>query len=45
MIDELDIGTRVFYMEYYYRFVGVNVLLVAYRGYSDSTGDATEQGL
>lgn len=37
-----DIGTRIFYMEYYYKHVGVNVILVAYRGYSDSTGEPSE---
>lgn len=41
----LDIGTRIFYMEYYFKIVQVNILLVAYRGYSDSTGVANEAGL
>lgn len=32
-------------MEYYYKYVGVNILLIAYRGYSDSTGQPDECGL
>jgi hypothetical protein len=32
-------------MEYYYNRVYVNVVLVAYRGFSDSTGKPTEKGI
>ena len=40
-----DIGTRVFFMEYYYNTLHVNIAIIAYRGYSDSTGYPTEKGL
>lgn len=41
----IDIGTRVYFMEHYYNKLRVNIALIAYRGYSDSTGKPTESGL
>jgi hypothetical protein len=32
-------------MEHYYNYLHVNIVIVAYRGYSDSTGVPTEGGL
>lgn len=40
-----DIGTRLDFLEIYYQIVNVNILIVAYRGYSESTGTPTEKGL
>jgi alpha/beta superfamily hydrolase len=45
MIKYIDIGTRVYFLEYYFRKLQVNIMLIAYRGYSDSTGIPTERGL
>lgn len=41
----IDIGTRVYFMEHYYNKLRVNIALIAYRGYSYSTGKPTESGL
>jgi hypothetical protein len=41
----LDIGTRLEYLEIYYRIVKVNILIIAYRGFSESTGVPSEKGL
>jgi hypothetical protein len=41
----IDIGTRIPYMEYYYNMLKFNIMLIAYRGYSDSSGEPTEEGL
>jgi fermentation-respiration switch protein FrsA (DUF1100 family) len=41
----VDIGTRIPYLEHYYRMLRFNVVLIAYRGYSDSSGEPTEAGL
>lgn len=40
-----NIGTRIPYMEHYYKMLRFNVILIAYRGYSDSSGEPTEAGL
>lgn len=40
-----DIGNRLLYAEHYYQYCKVNFVMVAYRGYSDSTGKPTEAGL
>ncbi|KAM3138266.1 bem46 protein [Paramecium bursaria] len=40
-----NIGTRLQYLALYQKMVHVNLLIVAYRGYSDSTGQPSEQGL
>ena len=41
----LDIGTRLPYIKYYQQYIDCNFLLVAYRGYSYSTGSPSERGL
>lgn len=33
------------FLNYYYKLVKVNIILVAYRGYSKSEGTPTEKGL
>mmetsp|Transcript_22926 Transcript_22926/g.26609 ORF Transcript_22926/g.26609 Transcript_22926/m.26609 type:complete len:299 (-) Transcript_22926:53-949(-) len=40
-----NIGTRLPFVKMYQRYVKCNVALVAYRGYSYSTGSPSEQGL
>ncbi|CAD8085167.1 unnamed protein product [Paramecium sonneborni] len=40
-----NIGTRLQFLEQYFTHVKCNILIVAYRGYSDSTGKPSEQGL
>lgn len=40
-----NIGTRLSYIKYYTNLHPTNVLLIAYRGYSYSTGIPTEEGL
>lgn len=40
-----DIGTRMQYLEDLYKQAAVNVLVVAYRGYSYSEGVPSEKGL
>ena len=40
-----DIGTRIPFMKYFQKYSNVNILLVAYRGFSYSEGTPTEQGL
>ena len=40
-----NIGTRLSYLKYYISQSNVNVLLVAYRGYSDSEGSPNEAGI
>ncbi|EAR95417.2 alpha/beta hydrolase family protein (macronuclear) [Tetrahymena thermophila SB210] len=40
-----NIGTRIFYMKEYNNQANVNVVLVAYRGYSNSEGEPSEDGL
>lgn len=40
-----DIGTRIPYIEHYYKILKYNVILIAYRGYSDSSGEPSEAGL
>jgi len=40
-----NIGTRLPFIKMYQKFIRCNVLLVAYRGYSYSTGVPTEEGL
>jgi 3-mercaptopyruvate sulfurtransferase SseA len=40
-----NIGTRLQYVLEYYTRVKVNILLIAYRGYSKSTGNPTEFGI
>ena len=40
-----NIGLRMDYFEKVYHELGVNILCVAYRGYSRSTGKPTEAGL
>ncbi len=40
-----NIGWRLPYLERYMKELNVNVVVVAYRGYSDSTGEPTEEGL
>jgi fermentation-respiration switch protein FrsA (DUF1100 family) len=40
-----DLGTRIPYLEAYYRRTKANILLMAYRGYSESDGEPSEQGL
>lgn len=41
----LDIGTRIPFLEAYQKYARVNILLVAYRGYSESEGEPSEEGL
>ena len=41
----LDIGNRLEYLNYYYEIAAVNILIVSYRGYSDSEGGPSEEGL
>jgi len=40
-----DIGTRIPFLKYMQKYCNVNILLVAYRGYSYSEGVPTESGL
>lgn len=40
-----NIGTRVSYLDFYMHYVPVNIVLIAYRGYSNSEGIPTEEGL
>lgn len=40
-----NIGTRMDYFDKLVKAVGVNVLCIAYRGYSRSEGKPTEAGL
>ncbi|KAL4464801.1 hypothetical protein ABPG74_011362 [Tetrahymena malaccensis] len=40
-----NIGTRIFYMKEYNNQANVNVVLIAYRGYSNSEGEPSENGL
>jgi hypothetical protein len=40
-----DIGTRIHFIQHIQERCDANVLLVAYRGYSDSDGTPTEGGL
>lgn len=40
-----NIGTRIPFMRYFQKYCNVNILLVAYRGFSYSEGTPTEQGL
>ncbi|CAD8052803.1 unnamed protein product [Paramecium primaurelia] len=40
-----NIGTRLQFLELYFSNVKCNILIIAYRGYSDSTGKPSEQGL
>ncbi|CAK63677.1 unnamed protein product (macronuclear) [Paramecium tetraurelia] len=40
-----NIGTRLQFLELYFQNVKCNILIIAYRGYSDSTGKPSEQGL
>ncbi|CAD8082735.1 unnamed protein product [Paramecium sonneborni] len=40
-----NIGTRLQFLEFYFNQVKCNILIIAYRGYSDSTGKPSEQGL
>lgn len=37
-----DIGTRLQFLELYFINVKCNILIIAYRGYSDSTGKPSE---
>jgi len=41
----LDIGLRLEYFMKYIKNVNTNILVIAYRGYSDSEGTPTEEGL
>ncbi len=40
-----NIGHRLYYLYHYYMNVECNILLVAYRGFSDSEGTTTEEGI
>ena len=40
-----NLGSRMDFLEEFYRRVGVNILIVAYRGYSGSEGSPSETGL
>ena len=40
-----DIGTRIPFLKYMQKYCNVNILLVAYRGYSYSEGVPTESGI
>jgi hypothetical protein len=40
-----NIGHRLFYLEKYFHLCKTNILIVAYRGYSDSEGSANEKGI
>lgn len=40
-----NLGSRMDFLSEYITRVGTNVLIVAYRGYSDSEGEPTYQGL
>jgi fermentation-respiration switch protein FrsA (DUF1100 family) len=41
----LDLGMRLDYFAYYFDSVGCNILVIAYRGYSDSEGTPSEAGI
>ena len=41
----IDIGTQIYYLREYMHRLKINIVLVAYRGYSDSEGVPTEKGL
>jgi len=40
-----NIGTRLTHISYYTQLKSTNVLIVAYRGYSESEGVPTEEGI
>ncbi|EGR34719.1 phospholipase carboxylesterase domain protein [Ichthyophthirius multifiliis] len=40
-----NIGTRIHYLKKYQQLANVNIVLIAYRGYSNSDGSPSEQGL
>ena len=40
-----NIGTRLYYFYYYMQYLKCNILIVAYRGYSDSDGTPNEVGI
>ena len=40
-----NLGLRLDYFQQLYHVLGVDILAFAYRGYSDSTGEPTEEGL
>jgi hypothetical protein len=42
---KLDIGTRIPFIKTIHERANANVLLLAYRGYSDSQGTPSEAGL
>ena len=37
-LNKIDLGHRLEYLESYYKYVGCNILAVAYRGYDESLG-------
>ena len=41
----LDIGTRIPYFNEYLKHTNFNILCIAYRGYSDSEGYPSEEGI
>ncbi|EGR29902.1 pyruvate kinase, putative [Ichthyophthirius multifiliis] len=40
-----NIGTRIYYLQKYYELADINIILIAYRGYSKSQGTPNEEGI